>query len=630
MDKKIYSIEINGIKENISQVDLLQEKLKELDTKLKDLSKGGVKISIGGGTKKTVDEIDETSNTVASLRKQLSALKKEWANTEIGSDKFDELKKKTLEVNNQLKGLEQNIGVFNRSVGDYTNSFIKAFSQFPQSVQDSIKGLNGFKESASTLREQLKSCKNAMDELAASGKKNSEEYGALKKVYAELADEQETFNAELKHATDNQAAFNDMVGVFGQIANAMTLATAASQLFGASQDDILKGVAKLQQLAAIANSLKELQKAFQNGAIGARIWQSSLSGAEKILKMLGVSARSAATAEGALTTATLTSAKAFDVLKVAIASTGIGLIVVAIGTLIGYLSTLESSTDKAAKSFERIAQSTNTAIDSISTKRELGIISSLDEAMLKLEEYEKKAKKVFGEIDKLIDDQKNNNFFTKMFGGDLSGISDKLGKSFINWSKNIRISINNIEDAEKALKECDEWAKKLNEDGASEEWNESLKQTRETILDIKKGLVDVQKEQKQLNEDIAQMNIDAMKDGYAKSLVQLEENFRKEKQKYGENAEAIAALEKKHQREILELNKEWGRKRLEVERQIASNELASHKNNLEIRLKQLELERANEIQRAKDSQIRVNEQIASINAKYDFKISEEKKKTNEI
>ena len=626
--KRIYSIEIRGLKDSSEQVDLLLAKLNELDGKLKDIGKGNVKISFGGGTKKIKDDVDETSNTIAGLRKQLSTLKKELINTDLGSDKFDDLRKKTLDLNNHVKEIEMSYGTFNRNIGNYTKSFIAAFAQFPQAVQDSIKNLNGFNDNANTLRTQLKSCKDAMDELTASGQQNSEAYNALKSVYAELADEQDKFNNELKNATDNTKGLTYTVSLFQELADAYTIATAASQLFGKSNDDVVKGIAKLQQLQAIANSLKNIQSSFQNGGKAVQIWNTAMKGSDKVLKALKISTQAEAAAQGTLSTATLVSANAMKILRVAIASTGIGLLVVAIGSLIGWMSSLESESEKVSRAFENIKTSTDRALAAIDTKRDLGIISALDAAEQKLEEYENQARQVFRNVDKSIKSDTHNNWFTKMFGGRLGGITDELGESFNRWQKSLTTSLKTVEDVEKALQQADKWAVWLQRDGASQIWVDRLEQTRDVILDIKNGLVDVQKESKNVANEISQMNIDSMADGYSKQLAQLNENYRKEQEHYKGNKEALIALEKKYQRDLTNLNREWGNKRLEVERQIASNELAAQKNNLAIRIKQIELERQREIDVARNSGIKVNEQIASINAKYDKQKEDEVKEYN--
>lgn len=101
------------------QVKSMQEKLNEV-------------MNVG---KKSVEGVEGSYN---ALRQQLSELKKEWQTLEIGSDRWKELSTQIDSINDQLKEADASIGIFNRNVGDYANSFEEA----GKSLLDNFTQLN--------------------------------------------------------------------------------------------------------------------------------------------------------------------------------------------------------------------------------------------------------------------------------------------------------------------------------------------------------------------------------------------------------------------------------------------------------------------------------------------------------
>lgn len=101
------------------QVKSMQEKLNEV-------------MNVG---KKSVEGVEGSYN---ALRQQLSELKKEWQTLEIGSDRWKELSTQIDGINDQLKEADASIGIFNRNVGDYANSFEEA----GKSLLDNFTQLN--------------------------------------------------------------------------------------------------------------------------------------------------------------------------------------------------------------------------------------------------------------------------------------------------------------------------------------------------------------------------------------------------------------------------------------------------------------------------------------------------------
>lgn len=677
-DKRVYTIELNGIKESITAVDTLLAKLNDLQDRIKAISKNNsVKINLGTSDTKTdkdVEKAEESMKTLAGMRKELAKLKKELANTEVGTDAFEKLRVKVLDANNSVKSIEQSFGVFTRNVGNYTNSLVAAFTKFPATVQTTVNGLKSFNGQASTLGQQMRSVSKSMEELAANGEESSEAFEALKSVYGELAEKQRLFNDAIDDAKDNTNGLKDVTEIFSSIGGAMQVAAGAASMFGKNGDDAVKAIKKMQEIQNIAQGLKTFQQSLTKTGPLMKAWNASLTTSDKILKAFSISTKAEAAAQGTLASSTIVSANAMKVLRTAIASTGIGLLVVAIGSLVGYMMNLESETEKLHRQLgalgDFIEDDLSHKLEIISQKREIGEISNLDAAKQELDEY---VEDTIDKINLLQKELKNaeNGSFQQSLGFKYDGFDDDLGRKVEQFISTLKKGSKNIDEINAEIDRSNKLLKQLRESG-----DESLKPiierieaVRNALIEDTKALRNVQKESKQTAEDLKEatgeieslqysiknyvesvdksirdFNTDAMADGFAKSKAKLDNSLQdqinsitraaeEEKKQASGNSEAIQEIEKKkneaiiaatkaHNANLQNLQSEWGRKRMNIESQIMKNELAAQKNNLDIRLKQLEIERQKEVQTAKESGIEIERQITAINAKYDYQEQE--------
>jgi DNA repair exonuclease SbcCD ATPase subunit len=116
-NKKIFTIEINGLTESVKSVDALQEKIMDLEKRIKSLCKSG------GGGKKVLLEVDgdaEYNKLLAERQKLLKAVKTEMGNTNKNAKEYKQetkemvalLEKERNATNgyaNTLKGLKQEL-----------------------------------------------------------------------------------------------------------------------------------------------------------------------------------------------------------------------------------------------------------------------------------------------------------------------------------------------------------------------------------------------------------------------------------------------------------------------------------------------------------------------------------------
>lgn len=246
-NQKVYNIVINGIKESISEVDVLLNQLDNLEKRLKNLGKEGIKLDTKGlkdlekikipeislegidakALKKEMQQLEkdiakgaktidgEYTNTLNGLRAKLRDLKTELGTVDIDldADTFQDLTDEIKDLNDQVKQMEQDYGTFARNVGNYTESVVDALNEFDSQMYetagaieevkegvDSLKGKQMFDVNIGGVAVQFENVSQAigeiddmahaaaakMQELRNAGKENTEEYKKLNQEFQEF------------------------------------------------------------------------------------------------------------------------------------------------------------------------------------------------------------------------------------------------------------------------------------------------------------------------------------------------------------------------------------------------------------------------------------------------------------
>lgn len=242
-NQKVYNIVINGIKESISEVDILLNQLDTLEKRLKNLGKQGIKIDtkdLKGLEEIKIPQISIEGIDAKALKKQIQQLEKDIANgaktidgeyanslnglraklrdlkAELGAMDFklnpegvDDLSQRIKHLNDQVKEMEQDYGTFARNVGNYTESMTDALKGFEKQTDETANNLAGDAEEIAKKWSELR--------------KKIEEGGSLN-----IGDIQGTFSinqlqAELKRVSDamdnaiNQDEYNDLKLYYDEI-----------------------------------------------------------------------------------------------------------------------------------------------------------------------------------------------------------------------------------------------------------------------------------------------------------------------------------------------------------------------------------------------------------------------------
>lgn len=419
-NKKIYSIQINGIDQSIKQVDALSDALQFLDKKIKELESRSVSITSsnsGGGGNRTAelntedkllkqiqsteqqirdarredyqsllaqkeilkDITDETKqraaaenlsvgnygNTINGLKQELSDIKTVMQATDLGSGKFQELNKRASELNNKLKELDQSYGQFGRNAGNNNPGNI---GEGFQKLQIEV---NGVTREFDNARQALRELTNERNTLKLMG----QDVGNLDEVV-------KTLKSDIKDMEMSSAAMDNMLDSMEGIIALGSTAEGFASLFGFDNGAIEETIQKLVALQNILQGIEVIKRQMKTGeGIGGMFAKGDAAIDSFTKKLFGVNTaakttnatlattstagKSAATGLATASAAANTATKSFTlasaaatVLRVALSAIGIGLVIGAISLLIEGISALISKQAEAKKYQEDLNKAT--------------------------------------------------------------------------------------------------------------------------------------------------------------------------------------------------------------------------------------------------------------------------------
>ena len=360
-NKKIYSIQINGIDQSIKQVDALSDALQFLDKKIKELESRSVSITssnsggVGNRTAelntedKLLKQIQSTEqqirdarredyqsllaqkdllkditneakqraaserllvgnygNTMNGLKQELSDIKTVMQATDLGSGKFDELNKRAGELTNKIKELDKSYGQFGRNAGNNKSAF-DGFDKISVNIGGVVKEFDNLKQAAKAIRD-------AMGALEYNGNNDTEMYKQLEVELNKVTKAQLRLNSAMNDAKSSSKAMDDLMdtlqsfGAMGQVTQGF------SALFGIDNDEIERSIQKLVALQNVMQGIEKIRqqmntqegigKIFAKGFDQIDAMNFKLKRAIVSINGTGTAAKAAAIGVNVLTTAT--------------------------------------------------------------------------------------------------------------------------------------------------------------------------------------------------------------------------------------------------------------------------------------------------------------------------------------
>lgn len=444
--EKIIKIESSGSEQTVKG---LKKEIDSLRDALLNVEKGGdeykkILEQLIGDQKRLADVMSAGKNEVSAatgsynaLKNEMSALKKVWAEVTDETSRSD-IGKRIDEINTELKEMDASIGNFQRNVGNYASGFKNA-------------------------RQELAALKAEMDNAEV----GSERYNAAFSRAAEITHTLQERQEMLKYsAADLGTQLSNISGIAAGLMGGFNALQGVLALTGDKSEELQQTMMKLQAGIAIVQGLQGLEgmtkkaKGLVEG-LTAMIFSTNETTAAVAGETTAVVANTAAqeanvVATGAATVAT----KAF---QKALVATGIGAIIVLIGSLIAHWEDFKDMvglSNEKLEQFQGIMDKVKTVLGGVANVIMNAFVASVKNAITYVT--------TLGEVTK--------NVLTFQFGKAADAAKEGWKKIADNTKKGLSIVQNYQEGAAKT-------AAKIQEKRTAEAMAKSAEELNETIKD---------------------------------------------------------------------------------------------------------------------------------------------------
>jgi len=569
------------------------------------------------------------------------------------------------EVNKANDAVEASVLQSSKKIAEgYKNvgkTFVNAFAgnEVRKTLADQTKAFDDLNKKGVPLTRVLRGLRNDLNALEEAGKGGTAEFKKLILEAARLEDQIGDTRARVSNLASDTFKFDAAVQATQGLAAGFEIAQGAAALFGSESEELQKNLLKVQAATAIANGVQQI---------------SNLLLEESKIKTLVLT-----NAQAAYGLVVGTTTGALKVFRLALAATGIGLLVIGVIALIQNFDKVKKVLSNAIPGFKEVSQAIGGVIDTI--KDFVGISDEADKAAAAFESAAKKqtaaADAAVERIERQIDIEKSAGRNTIALeiqreqavidanraiiadyvkkAGTISSLSeeekakakevnDAAVKAVLDASAKIIVIRNNTEReaTEKAIeaqKKRSEAQKKADEDQAKarenlaktelEIFNDQLDEREKVLNDSNTKIAELQKtfdearfegnliEEKKLSDSIAAIKENAVKQIAVIDQKALDDKAAKEKEA-AEKAKQDAEKAAEERSKLILAG-------LDDQINVIQTLEIIEGSTLERRIKLIELEAKKRVEEAQGSATA----IALINAQTEEAIREERKKTTE-
>lgn len=429
-------------------------------------------------------------------------------------------------------------------------------------VKLQVNGGEEVNKTVGSIKKELREAQQAVTELSAKFGATSKEAIEAAKRAAELKDAIGDAKA-LTDAFNPDAKFKAFSASVAGVASGFAALQGAMGLFGSESEEVQKTLLKVQSAMAISQGLQAVGESIDSfKQLGAVISQSTvfLKANEAVTKIAAATQR----LFGISVDATSTS---FKVLKGAIAATGIGLLVVALGEAISFMQNYTSATEDAAKAQEELNKKiSDTAKNALTAEQ-----TALDNNTKLLVARAKAAGAGEAEIFKIEQDgrrlkaQALQRYYEEVKDADKQAATDAKN-SIESANIDALVAQENFNESKRKQREAD--AKKQEEERKAE--RAKIAAEEKAALDREVAEAEARKKQRQENpslivttEDIRLAEQEA-RDAEVKAEEEKQAKILAAQQKLFEGRRNILLIDQATQQHISDLNIETARKEAEA------------------------------------------------------------------
>lgn len=208
------------------------------------------------GAKQLVTLFQQTQQTIADAKAELTSLNQQLSQTQSGSQQYTEL-------SSRIDDLTQSMSAAESQAEDLND----ALSQKVQiDVGGTIQYYDNLKQAAADLQKTLQ-------QLVLEGKANTEEFNQTIEALGRVRTAMQNVSSEVTSYIGNAKGLKDTVEVMQGLTSLASLGVGLQGLFGGESKELDKALRKFTQLTLIMNGLSELQKQINDKT---SIWGQSL------------------------------------------------------------------------------------------------------------------------------------------------------------------------------------------------------------------------------------------------------------------------------------------------------------------------------------------------------------------
>ena len=241
----------------------------------------------------------------------------------------------------------------------------ESLAKYQKSLQDTSNGTDATEKKTQSLKGRLRELKEELSRLEAAGQDGTDAFQKLSIEAGKLQDQIGDTQQRVKVLASDTFKFDAALGAVKGLAAGFAVAQGTAAAFGIESEDLNKTIARTQGAIALLTGLQEIAD-LVSGQGATKIALQNIFLKEKVVVTNAATGSVAAltTAEEGAAIATIGTKKSLDLLKVAIAGTGIGALVLVLGALYS----VYQRNSEASKRFQDALKSGNAELENAKTK----------------------------------------------------------------------------------------------------------------------------------------------------------------------------------------------------------------------------------------------------------------------
>jgi len=291
------------------QLDLLQTNLSEVVSEIETIN---------------AKPIEEVSSNIKEATNAISKGADE-------AEKFSSDLKDLSSVN--INELQQKLQTLALTTGTNTDEFkqtSKAIGEYKARITEADRAVEFYAKSSDSLESALGELEDRMYDLALRGQDNTEEFKKLRDEVVRMKTAVKDTDAQVDRFVDKKTGFATLAENVQLLGAGFQIAEGYTAAFGEKNEDLEKSLLKLNGVMAITSSIEQARNILIEQA-------RSKTGALSV-------------AQGLYSTVVGTSTGALKLFRIALASTGIGLLVIGLGALVANWDKVKKSVNENAAS----------------------------------------------------------------------------------------------------------------------------------------------------------------------------------------------------------------------------------------------------------------------------------------